>query len=91
MNVDEVVNYTSQALVLCLVISLPAVGASAFIGLAVAFVQAVTSLQDQSIGYAVKLLVVGGALAVSAPWSGAQLVHFSKALMAVAFRPASQP
>ncbi len=87
MNIDEVVRYTSQAMVLCMLISLPAVAASAIVGLGVAFFQAVTSLQDQSIAYAVKLLVVSAVLAVTAAWSGAQLVSFAKALMGVAFRP----
>ena len=87
MNIDEVVRYTSQAMVLCLLISMPAVAASALIGLVVAFFQAVTSLQDQSIAYAVKLLVVGAVLALTAAWSGAQLVSFSRALVDVAFKP----
>ena len=87
MNIDEVVRYTSQAMVLCLLISLPSVAASALIGLVVAFFQAVTSLQDQSIAYAVKLLVVGAVLALTAAWSGAQLVSFSRALIDVAFKP----
>lgn len=87
MNIDEVIRYTSQAMMVCLIVSLPSVVASAVIGLGVAFLQAVTSLQDQSIAYAVKLLGVGAVLAATAVWSGSQLVSFSRALFEASFRP----
>ncbi len=85
MNPDELVFYASQALVVCLLVSAPAVVSSAVTGLLVAFVQAITSLQDQSIAYGVKLLVVSVVLVASAEWAGMQLLMFSKTLFTVAF------
>jgi type III secretion protein S len=86
MNPDELVRYASQALIVCLLVSAPAVVSSAVTGLLVAFVQAITSLQDQSISYGIKLLVVSIILVVSAEWSGTQLLMFSKNLFTVAFQ-----
>ena len=86
MNPDDIVRFTSQAMLVCLLVSLPAIVASAAIGLGVAFVQAVTSLQDASIAHAIKLLVVSAVIAVTAGWSGGQMVTFSHALMQAAFR-----
>lgn len=86
MESDEIIRFTSQAMLVCLLVSLPAIVASAAIGLAVSFFQAVTSLQDASISHAIKLLVVSAVIAVTASWSGAQMVNFSQALLQAAFR-----
>lgn len=86
MNPDELVHYAAQALTVCLLVSAPAVVSSAVSGLMVAFVQAITSLQDQSIAYGIKLLVVSVVLVVSAEWAGTQLLMFSKTLFTVAFK-----
>lgn len=86
MDADDIVRFTSQAMLVCLLVSLPAIAASAAIGLLVAFGQAVTSLQDASIAHAIKLLVVSAVIAVTAGWSGTQMVVFSHALLQAAFR-----
>jgi type III secretion protein S len=86
MSPDDLVHYASQALIVCLLVSAPAVVSSAVTGLLVAFVQAITSLQDQSIAYGIKLMVVSLVLVLSAEWAGAQLLMFSKTLFTVAFQ-----
>lgn len=86
MNPDELVGYASQALIVCLLVSAPTVVVSAVSGLLVAFVQAITSLQDQSIAYGIKLMVVSVVLVISAEWSGTQLLMFSQTLFTVAFK-----
>lgn len=87
MNTDDIVRYTSQALLVSLLVSLPAVLSSALIGLLVAFVQAITSLQDASIGHGIKLLAVSAIVIFTAQWSGSQLFVFSQTLWQVAFQP----
>jgi len=86
MNANELALFASQALIVCLLISAPAVIASAVIGLVVAFIQAITSVQDQSIAYGIKLLVVSIVLVISAEWAGTKLVLFAKDLLRVAFK-----
>ncbi len=86
MNPDELMRYASQALIVSLIVSAPAVVSSTVTGLLVAFVQAITSLQDQSIEYGIKLMVVSVVLVVSAEWAGMQLLNFSKTLFVVAFQ-----
>ena len=58
METDTLVRITSQGLLLCLSVSMPVVVVAALSGLAISFVQAITSMQDQSISYAVKLVAV---------------------------------
>ncbi len=85
MNADDIVRFTSQAMVVCLMVSLPAIASSAIIGLVVAFFQAVTSLQDASIAHGIKLFSVSAVIAFTAPWAGAQMVVFAESLFAAAF------
>lgn len=86
MSGDDIIRYTSQAMIVCLLLSLPAIVSSALIGLGVAFFQAVTNLQDASIGHGIKLFVVAATLALTAPWTGSQLLNFALSLWQAAFR-----
>jgi type III secretion protein S len=76
---------TSEALLLCLVLALPAVVVSAVVGLLVSFVQAITSLQDSSISQGLKLLAVGVVVFISAPWAASTLMRFSESVFVVLF------
>lgn len=86
MNYDAVIQLTSEALLMCVMLSLPAVVASATIGLLVSFFQAITSLQDSSISQGIKLLVVTGVVIVTAPWAGSTLVKFTENLFSAVFQ-----
>ncbi|MBB3193674.1 type III secretion system export apparatus subunit SctS [Roseateles terrae] len=86
MNYDVVVQLTSEALLMCVLLSLPAVVVSAVIGLLVSFFQAITSLQDSSIAQGIKLLAVTGVVVVTAPWAGSTLMKFSENLFTAIFQ-----
>jgi len=86
MGYDQVVDLASQGLMMCLVLSLPAVVVSAGVGLLVSFIQAITSLQDQSISQGVKLLAVTVTVFVAAPWGGATMMRFSDAIFRSMFQ-----
>ena len=60
-----------------LVISLPILVAAITVGLVVAFIQAITSLQDQTLSAVPKAFAVGAAVVVSAPFSLQLLVKFT--------------
>lgn len=86
MQFDNVIQLTSQALMMCLLLSLPAVVVSAVVGLLISFVQAVTSLQDSSISQGVKLLAVTVVVAIGAPWAGSTLLQFAERLLEACFQ-----
>jgi type III secretion protein S len=86
MQYDMLVRMTSEALLLCLVLTLPAALVSAVVGLLVSFVQAVTSLQDASISQGLKLLAVGITVFIAAPWAGATLMRFSESIFTALFQ-----
>ncbi len=86
MNFDTVLQLAAEALTLCLVLSLPAILTSSVVGLLVAFISAITSLQDSSIAQGVKLLAVTVVVLVAAPWAGATLMRFTEKVMSVLFQ-----
>lgn len=71
-----------RMLMLVLLLSLPAVLASAAVGLGTAIVQAVTQIQDQSVPQALKLIVVMLTLALTSKWTAMQLYHAADQLLA---------
>lgn len=85
MPFDNIVQLTTEALILCLVLSLPAVAVAAVVGLLVSVFGAVTSIQDQAIAQGVKLLCVTVAVAASGTWAGSTVLRFSERLFATMF------
>ncbi|PMS22568.1 EscS/YscS/HrcS family type III secretion system export apparatus protein [Trinickia dabaoshanensis] len=84
METDTLVRITSQGLLLCLSVSIPVVVVAALSGLAISFVQAITSMQDQSISYAVKLVAVVATVLVMGSWGAAAILHFANEIVTLA-------
>ncbi len=57
-------------------LSLPAVGASLLVGLAVSILQTVTSIQEQTLSFAPRLIAVGAIMLVTLPWSETVITGF---------------
>lgn len=86
MDFDNMINLTSHAMILCLLVSMPVVLVSAVVGLLVSFVQAITSLQDQAISQGAKLVAVVITLLISAPWGASLVLGFAKQALAAALQ-----
>ena len=78
MNYDDIIQMTTQGLALVLLISLPITAVSAVVGLLVSLMQAITSLQDQSVSQGVKLLVVTVVIFFTAPWACALVMAYAQ-------------
>lgn len=89
MEYDNIIRLTSEALLLCLMVSLPAVLVSAVVGLLISFAQAITSLQDQSISQGTKLFAVVITLLVAAPWGASVVLRFAESLITTALSSGS--
>ncbi|HEX5744925.1 MAG TPA: flagellar biosynthesis protein FliQ [Archangium sp.] len=66
-----------QALYLVLVVSAPPVLMSLLVGFIIAVFQATTQIQEQTLSFAPKVIIVFGVLALAGPWIGHQLVRFT--------------
>ncbi|AXE96575.1 type III secretion system export apparatus subunit SctS [Paraburkholderia sp. 22099] len=81
MDIDTLVRFTTQGMLLCMYVSLPIVIVAALVGLAVSFLQAITSMQDQTLSHGVKLIAVTIAIVIAAPFSAAAILHFANEIM----------
>ncbi|NTX04285.1 MULTISPECIES: flagellar biosynthesis protein FliQ [Myxococcus] len=68
---------TQEALFLVLVVSAPPVLMSLIVGFIISLFQATTQIQEQTLTFAPKVIIVFGVLAMTGPWIGSQLVRFT--------------
>lgn len=85
MNADVSLFWLREAIQLALLVGAPLLGAALAVGLAVSLVQAVTSIQEQTLSSIPKLVAVALVLLVLAPWMLQMLTDF--ATNAFAFIP----
>ena len=74
---ETVLELTKQALMLTLLLSGPPIAAAALVGLAVAFLQAATQLQEQTFAYAIKFTVIVLTLFVTGALIGGTLYSYA--------------
>ena len=77
MNQSFLLETTNQALILVLILSMPPIIVATVVGVVVSLVQALTQVQEQTLGFAVKLIVVTVVLLLTAGWTGAEMFKFT--------------
>ena len=76
MNQGEIVQLTQQALWFVLLLSAPPIMVAAIVGLLIAFVQAATQLQEQTLQYVAKFFAIVVTIFVTASMLGGALYQF---------------
>jgi flagellar biosynthetic protein FliQ len=79
MSAAFFVQVAREGLALVLLLSAPPVLLALAAGLAVALVQALTSVQEQVLGYVPKAMAVFVALGVGGPWMAGVITRFGRA------------
>jgi flagellar biosynthetic protein FliQ len=79
---DIVLRAIREGLILVLILSAPPLLASLVVGFVVGIFQAATQIQDQTVGFVPKLLVVVLIIIAVGPIMGAQLLRFMQAALA---------
>jgi flagellar biosynthetic protein FliQ len=74
---NQLVYVTQEALYLVLIASAPPIILSLLVGFLIAVFQATTQIQEQTLTFAPKMVVVFGVLALAGPWIGGQLFRFT--------------
>jgi flagellar biosynthetic protein FliQ len=69
MTTTEVLAIARDLLMTAMLLSLPAVGASLLVGLIVSVLQTMTSIQEQTLSFAPRLVAVGLVTLLALPWS----------------------
>ena len=80
---DLVLRAVREGLLLAILVSAPPLLASLLVGFVVGIVQAATQIQDQTLAFVPKLLVVSLTLLALGPVLGTQLVRLTQALLLV--------
>jgi type III secretion protein S len=76
----QILYLTSRGLLLVLVLSGPPIIVAAVVGVAVALIQALTQIQEQTLGFALKLIAVVITIFATASWLGGMLYEYSVAI-----------
>lgn len=80
MEIFNLAFFVKQALMLILMLSLPVVVVVGLVGLAIAFLQAITQVQDQTIAFGIKLIAATVVIALMSGWMGGELFTFADSL-----------
>jgi type III secretion HrpO family protein len=83
MNQSFLLESTNQALILVLLISMPPIIVATVVGVLVSLLQALTQVQEQTLGFAIKLIVVTVVLLFTASWMGAEMYKFTEHIFEV--------
>ncbi len=78
MNEADALDILQRAIVTVLVVSGPMVGAAMAVGVVVSLLQALTQVQEMTLTFVPKILVMLAALALSAPFVGGKIFSFTE-------------
>jgi flagellar biosynthetic protein FliQ len=80
MTPETVVTIGRQGLELMLIVSAPLLLVSLVVGIAVSFFQAVTQINEQTLSFIPKIIVIVAALVIFAPWMTETLTTYTRDL-----------
>jgi flagellar biosynthetic protein FliQ len=81
MDPQDAIDLGREALMFTLLISSPVMVAGLVVGLLIAFMQAVTQIQEQTVAFVPKLVAMVVVLSLALPWLIAQMVQYSHDLI----------
>ncbi len=81
MGYDIFSEITNQAIKVTLYIASPMLLGALFMGILVSLFQAVTQINEQTLSFIPKALVIVGAMVIFAPWMSETLTNFTKELI----------
>jgi flagellar biosynthetic protein FliQ len=80
MDQDTVISLATQAMSLALKISLPLLGVGLVVGVLISIIQAVTSIQEQTLAFIPKVVAMAVVLVIGGPWMLNQLLSYTSEL-----------
>jgi flagellar biosynthetic protein FliQ len=82
VNQDTAVHLALQAITVAMKVSAPFLLSGLIVGLLVSIFQAATQIQEQTLSFIPKILVVGAVLAIAGPWMLDQMLGYTHDLYA---------
>jgi flagellar biosynthetic protein FliQ len=84
MTTEQVIRMTQELFLVSLLVSLPALAVSLIVGLVVSLFQTVTSIQDQTLSYVPRIVLVGLAIVVTLGITLQQAAEFARRMIGYA-------
>ena len=81
MDVQLAMDLGREALWVMLVVSAPVMAVGMLVGVAVALVQAITQLQEQTLSFVPKIVAMIGLVLVLVPWLANRLLEYATTLL----------
>ena len=82
MSQAQLLDYSRTCLILVLRLSLIPIIVATVIGILVSLLQALTQIQEQTLGFAVKLIAISLTLLACASWMGSSLLLYTQDIFA---------
>ncbi|MEI6035335.1 MAG: flagellar biosynthetic protein FliQ [Verrucomicrobiae bacterium] len=77
MTPEMAIEFLRMLITMSLMVTLPVLLAAILVGVVISLLQAVTSIQEQTLSFAPKLFAVGAVIVMTAPWMIRQLMEFT--------------
>ena len=81
MNNEWFVDIANQAVKITLYVSSPMLLGALLMGILISLFQAITQINEQTLSFVPKILVIVGSMVIFAPWISSTLVDFTKELI----------
>jgi flagellar biosynthetic protein FliQ len=81
MSADLALDFIRRAVFMALVLSAPLLLTALVVGIAVSLIQSVIQLQEQTLTFIPKLLLLAFVFVLTLPWVLSQLVHYLTAVL----------
>ena len=78
MDQAQLLNYAQKCLILVLQLSLIPILVATVLGILVSLLQALTQIQEQTLGFAVKLIAITVTLLACASWMGGEIFRYTQ-------------
>ena len=78
MNQGSLLEYAQKCMIIILQLSLIPICVATVIGLIVSLLQALTQIQEQTLGFAVKLIAISITIMVASSWMGGELLLYTQ-------------
>lgn len=82
MHQAQLLDYAQKCLILVLKLSLIPILVATVIGVLVSLLQALTQIQEQTLGFAVKLIAISITLMAASSWIGGELLLYTQDIFA---------
>lgn len=76
MDQSVIVELSSKAMFMVLLLSLPSILLATFVGLGVSLLQALTQVQEQTLSFAVRLICITIVIMLTAHWTGTEMARY---------------